>query len=170
MASKDRLFLKNAQIMWKNFTGSARKFNDEGDRNFAVVLQPGIVINGVEAKTMDDIAQAVQLMQGCGWNIKTYLPANAEEGVMPIIYLPVKVSYEHWEPKVYMVCGKNKTILNAETVSMLDDMSLTFCDIQINPYNWSTVNGSGVKAYLAVMYANLDPNDIAARYMNLEGD
>lgn len=64
------------------------------------------------------------------------------------MYLPVKVKFNDYGPKVYLVTGKRMNRLDEDSVSMLDHISMRQIDMDIRPYDW-TVNGKeGRTAYL----------------------
>ena len=91
------LNIENAHIMFKNFSGKGDQFNRAGDRNFCVRI--------------DDPEFAKQL-KADGWNIRQLRPRDEEEE--GTYYIQVKVNYRNYPPKVYMIAGKNKVLLDED--------------------------------------------------------
>lgn len=122
---------KAERITYKNFSGTASKYNREGDRNFALVIND------------QEIADA--LIEE-GWNVKIKPPR--EEGDAPFIYLPVKVKFNEFGPNVYLVTGGRMNRLDEESVSVLDHVYLSEIDMDIRPYDWEVNGKTGRTAYL----------------------
>lgn len=151
MAEKT-LNIENAHIMFKNFSGKGDQFNRAGDRNFCVRI--------------DDPDFARQLRNE-GWNVKQLRPRDDdEEGTY---YLQVKVSYKVVPPKVYMIAGKKKTLLDEEAINTLDFAEINTSDLIITPYNWEVNGKKGVKAYLKTAYVTIEQDAFAAKYAEEEG-
>ena len=123
--------IDEAKIIYRNFSGTPSKFNREGDRNFAVLI--------------DDQEIADELIKE-GWNVKIKPPR--EEGDAPFMYLPVKIKFNDRGPNVYLVTGSRKNKLDEETVSCLDDIDIRNVDLDIRPYDWSVNGKEGRTAYL----------------------
>lgn len=151
MAIKNRvennLVIENAHLMFRNFTGRADKFNDEGKRNFCVAIEDS------------DLAE--QLKKD-GWNVRIWTSRDADEE--PLHYIPVEVSYRNRPPTIVMLTNRAKTTLSEETVSCLDYAEIKTVDVSIRPYNWEGPHGSGVKAYLKSLYATIEEDELAAKY------
>lgn len=141
------LEIENARIMFRNFKGVARQFNEEGKRNFCVAI--------------DDLELADQLKND-GWNIKYLRPR--EEGDEPQPYLQCEVSYKVRPPKILVITQNGRTPLDEESVGMLDYADIQSMDLVISPYNWEMNGRSGVKAYLKSMYVTLDEDRFAGKY------
>lgn len=142
-----KLTLENARIIYRNFKGEERQYNPAGKRNFCVVI--------------DDPKLAEELITD-GWNVKNKPPY--EEGDSPMYYLPVEVSYKRRPPRVMLITTRNKTMLDEESIEMLDYADIISADIIINPYNWSMRDGSGVKAYLDKAYITIQEDVFADKY------
>lgn len=148
MAQNDRLpvvTLRNAEILpgaWRNFGGEAR-FNEEGKRTFNIKLPT-------------DVALA---MKEDGFNIKVLKPRDEddEEGYR----IEVAVSYKIRPPQVWLVSGGQRTLLDEGAINILDYANIKSASVAINPYQWETATGSGIKAYLhkAVIYLLEDELD-----------
>ena len=97
-AARGVVQIDDARIIYRNFAGAPSKFNREGDRNFAVVIDD------------QDIAEALTEK---GWNVKIKPPR--EEGDEPFMFLPVKVKFNDRGPKVYLqnsLGGRNRVTLD----------------------------------------------------------
>lgn len=138
--------IENAKVRFKNFSGKEGKYNPAGRRNFCVILD-------------EDSAQS--LFEE-GWNVKYLQPK--EEGDDPIPYLQVAVSYNNMPPKVYLVTSKQKTLLDEDTIGMLDCGEFANFDLVIRPYNYDVNGKTGVKAYLKTLYATLVEDEFADKY------
>ena len=145
--------IENARLMFRNFSGREGKFNKEGVRSFAVLL------NNIDL---------VQELEEEGWNIKYLRPL--EEGDDPTPYLNVSVAFGDYPPKVYLVTKKKKTLLTAETIGSLDYAEIESVDLIIRPYNWEVRGDHGVKAYLKTMYVTVVEDDFAEKYAELDDD
>ena len=101
-----------------------------------------------------------------GWNVKQLRPRDDdEEGTY---YLQVKVSYKVIPPKVYMIAGKKKTLLDEEAINTLDFAEINTSDLIITPYNWEINGKKGVKAYLKTAYVTIEQDAFAAKYAEEE--
>lgn len=130
-APRGILQIDDARIVYRNFSGVGSKFNREGDRNFAVVID-----NEVDAETL-----AAE-----GWNVKIRPPREA--GDAPFMYLPVKIKFNDRGPNVYLVTGTRMNKLDEESVSCLDDVDIASVDMDIRPYDWEVNGKEGRTAYL----------------------
>lgn len=152
----DNIEIENARIMFKNFSGNETQYNREGERNFCVVIPD---------------AEMAEKLANDGWAIRILAPR--EEGDEPMHYMNVKVSYKNIPPSVYLVTEKadgsiKKTLLNEDTIGILDHAELRTVDLVIRPYNWSVSGKSGVKAYLKDGYFVNVEDKFAAKYAEEE--
>ena len=139
--------IENAQIGFRNFEGKAGKYNNEGNRNFTVFLEHSV------AKILEDD----------GWNVRWLTPREEGEPQQPI--LSVRVSFENYPPKIFII-GENNTSTQAteETVKLLDWADIQSVDLTLRPYQWNVQGKTGVKAYLKRMYVVLAPDPFAGKY------
>ena len=133
-AARGVVQIDDARIIYRNFAGAPSKFNREGDRNFAVVIED------------QDIAEALTEK---GWNVKIKPPR--EEGDEPFMFLPVKVKFNERGPRVYLqnsLGGRNRVTLDEDTVGILDNVDIINVDLDIRPYDWDVQGKTGRTAYL----------------------
>lgn len=148
MYVEDNINLEKAHIIWPNFSGRKGQYNREGDRNFTVIIPNAEVAN--------------QLIED-GWNVKMRPPR--EEGDEPEYRLQVAVAFNGRPPKIVLVTRRKQTILDENTVGLLDTADIAYCDMTIRPYNWKREDGAhGVKAYLKTLYAVLEEDYFSDRY------
>lgn len=130
-APRGILQIDDANIVFRNFSGEARQYNREGDRNFAVVIPEQELY---EALSME------------GWNVKRRPPRNEDEE--PFMYMPVKIKFSDRGPNVYLETNGKTVKLSEETVNCLDDIEINSCDMDIRPYDWDINGKKGRTAYL----------------------
>lgn len=140
--------LEDARIIFRNFSGKEGQYNREGDRNFAVVLEPS------KADELQDM----------GWNVKFLKPNEGYEEDEPTAYIPVSVSYKHRAPKIVLVSSNAQTILDEEAVDILDSVDIRTVDLILTPYHWSVNGKSGIKAYLKTMYVVINEDELELKY------
>lgn len=147
MAKNDRnRTLEDITIAFRNFAGKEDLYNREGDRNFAIILEPEV---------------ADSMLQD-GWNVK-YLRAR-DEGDDPQPYIQVAVSYKNRPPKICMVTSKGMTYLTEDEVEMLDWVDIETADCTLNPYDWSVNGKAGTKAYLQALYVKIEEDYLQAKW------
>lgn len=130
-APKGILQVDDARIIFRNFRGEGSKFNREGDRNFALLI--------------DDQGVADALIKE-GWNVRIKPPR--EEGDSPFMYLPVKVKFSEYGPRVYLRSGNATNRLDEESIDCLDNIDILGVDLDIRPYDWEVQGKTGRTAYL----------------------
>ena len=146
MAFVKNLVVENARVVFRNFEGKETKFNRKGDRNFCVLF---------------DKEQGEELIAQ-GWNLKILQPRDEEDE--PAYCLSVKVMFGKIPPKVYMIANRKKTLLDEETIGLLDHAEIENADLIIRPYNWNVNGKSGIKAYVQTMYVELRVDKFASKY------
>lgn len=148
MESQVKMF-EAARIGFKNFDGKEGQFNPKGNRNFVIFLDKDI------AKTME----------AAGWNIKWPKNQDAldpEDARDP--YLPVTVGYKVRPPKMVLIAGKTKTLLDEEAVGMLDDVNIMIADIVVNASHWEVNGKEGYKAYVREGYFTIETTALYEKY------
>jgi hypothetical protein len=151
---KNNIVIENARIGFRNFSGKEGRFNAAGKRNFCVFI---------------DTELAMRLEED-GWNIRWLEPKDA--GEQKQAYLQVSVSFDNIPPKMVIISSKGKTILDEESVSLLDWAEIKEVDLIVRPYNWTVQAGtrnekSGVKAYVKSMYVTIHEDEFESKYYDV---
>lgn len=148
---RKNVIIENAEILFRNFEGKKGQFNNEGDRSFCVLLDSDLASNLKEE----------------GWNVKWLKPR--EEGDREQAYLPVKVRYSNFPPKIVLITSQGKSLINEDEVALLDTAEIKTADITLSPYEWSNNGNSGIAAYLKTMYATIEEDEFERKYMDIGG-
>lgn len=141
--------LRNVRIIFRNFAGAPTKFNPSGGkRTFSVLL------NQNEA---DELS-------GMGFNVKALKQRDPDED--PAFHLPVEVSYRVKPPRIIFISnqGRKRTVIDEDTVNLIDYTDIEKIDLTINPYEWEMENARGVKAYLKTMYITIREDELDIEY------
>lgn len=143
--------IDEARIIFRNFSGRGDKYNREGDRNFAVVI---------ETQEMCDA------LLDAGWNVRVR-PSNENEDES-FMYLPVKIKFNDRGPACYLRTGGNKVRLDEDSICCLDNIDIAAVDLDIRPYDWDINGKTGRTAYLQAIHVTQDVDRFAARYAEEE--
>lgn len=146
MAENKTFKVEDAVIIFRNFEGKESQYNREGDRNFAVILDP-------------EVAEA---MLADGWNVK-YLNAR-EEGEPDVPYIQVAVKFDVRPPRVVMLTSTSRTTLDEESIATLDWADISNADLIARGYEWSVNGKSGVKAYLQTLFVTIEEDELERKY------
>jgi len=151
MPANDSVVMEGVRLIFRNFTGRGGPFNQEGAKNFGVVLP-------------EDIAEA---MAADGWNVKVLDPRDEEETPTP--WLPVKVRYDVGRPpKITLVTDRGKTTLTEDTVETLDWADIVNVDLIVRPYPWEKGGRSGITAYVQSMYVTIEEDALERKYAEMD--
>lgn len=136
-------------IFYTNFKGAAGPYNNEGERNFNVILEG------------DALKQALDY----GMNVKTTKP---RDGFEPVSYIKVNIGYKYRAPIAMLINSQVKRSLTEQTIGLLDDYEYTNVDIVIRPNRWRRPNGeTGVNAYLQAIYATVVEDPFVSKYYDI---
>lgn len=151
--------IEDARLIFKNFKGERSEYNDEGNRNFGVILNDELASELIEE----------------GWHVKFLRPApdDPEEYRRP--WLPVKVKFGKIPPIIQLISSRGKIALDEDTVGQLDWTPAIYIDLIIRPYNYPALKGrsAGVSAYLKAIYYTKDEDEFELKYSDvpdLDGD
>lgn len=149
LTPNDTVLIEDARIVFRNFAGKEDQFNREGNRNFAVLLDPEVA----EALSAD------------GWNVKV-LQAR-EEGAEPQPYIQVAIGYKVRPPRIVMLTSRGKTELNEDLLDLLDYADIVTADVIFLPYNWEAAGKTGVKAYVKSLFVTVREDELEQKYGNV---
>lgn len=146
-APRGILQIDDARITYRNFSGVGSKFNREGDRNFAVIIED---------------EETANLLIEEGWNVKIKPPR--EDGDSPFMILPVKIKFNDRGPAVYLITGNRKNELDEDTIDCLDNVDILSVDLDIRPFDWEVNGKTGRTAYLQAIHVIQEVDRFAERY------
>ena len=141
--------LRNVRIIFRNFAGAPTRFNAAGGkRTFSILL------NENEADELSSM----------GFNVKALKQRDPDDD--PAFHLPVEVSYRVKPPRIVFISnqGRKRTIIDEDTVGLIDYTEIEKIDLTINPYRWEMENAHGVKAYLKTMYVTIREDELDIEY------
>ena len=142
--------ISDAKFIFRtNFKGVPGPYNNEGERNFNVVLE----------------GEALQQALDYGMNVKTTKP---RDGYDPASYIKVNIGYKYRAPIAMLINSHVKRNLTEQTIGLLDDYEFEHVDLVIRPNRWRRPNGdSGVNAYLQAIYATVIEDPFANKYYDI---
>lgn len=143
------IIIENARIGFRNFSGKEGRYNPEGSRNFCVFLET-------------DLAN---MLEEDGWNIRWLEPKEEYEDRQA--YMQVAVNFKNIPPKIVMITGQGKTLLDEDMVGVLDWAEIENIDLTINPYNWEVGGKKGIKAYVKNMYVVITEDEFERKYYDV---
>lgn len=147
--SDGTVVIENARIIFRNFTGKEGQLNREGDRNFAVLLEP----------------ELAKEMAADGWNVRMLKPR--EEGDEPTPYIPVAVSFKVRPPRIVQVTSRGRTDLGEHECEILDWVDIANVDLILRPYEWLVNGKTGVKAYLKTIFVTINEDPLELKYADI---
>jgi len=150
MPKSDQFMIEEAQVIFRNFEGKEGQYNQNGDRNFAVIIP--------DEKT-------AQKMLKDRWNIK-YLEAR-EEGEPNTPYIQVAVNFKQRPPHIVMLTSRARTILVEDTVAVLDFAEIEKVDLICRGYEWNVNGKAGVKAYLKSLFVTVEEDELERKYSEI---
>lgn len=151
---KENIRLEGARLIFRNFQGKGGNYNDEGKRNFGVLIPD------------EELAQK---LEEDGWNIRRLRPREDDPDQYPQPWLKVNVKFNPYPPIVNLINSRGKKRLDEDTVEQLDWCRIRNCDLIIRPYNYPAMPGrpAGVSAYLKAIYVTIDEDEFDLKYADL---
>jgi hypothetical protein len=146
MPRNETVLLENVRIVQRNFAGKEGPYNNEGERNFLVLLD-------------DEIAD--QMLED-GWLIKRF-KVEDENGDRQA-FLQVKVFYGLYPPRINMITARGRTPIHEDEIELLDWVDIRSVDVVLRPNNWSINGKTGKKAYLKTMYITIEEDPLDSKY------
>lgn len=144
--AKPTLIIEGTNLIFRNLSGKPSEYNKNGERITGVIIPPEMV---------DQLVSE-------GWNVKQTKPRDPQQE--PIYYMNVKCRFDNFPPKVYLCTERKKTKLDEETIEQVDYSEISFVDIEISPYDYTSPMGSGRTAYVKTMYVNVIEDAFAEKY------
>lgn len=148
-ANRNNRTIEDVTIAFRNFAGKEDLYNREGDRNFAILLDPDL---------------AAQMLEE-GWNVKFL--KEREEGDGQQAYIQVAVSFKTRPPKIAMVTSKKISYLAEDDVELLDWVDIETADVTLNPYEWAVGDKHGVKAYLKTLFVKIEEDYLQEKWTTI---
>jgi hypothetical protein len=142
--------VEDAELIFRNFKGKELKFNAEGARNFAVILQ-------------EDVAEQ---MARDGWTIKYLQPRD--EGDEPRAFVKVKVRFDIRPPRVVLLTSTTRTQLDENSIEILDWADIKTVDLIARGFYWNNNGKEGWTAYLQSMFVTIEEDPLERKYSYYE--
>ena len=147
------VLMEGVRIIFRNFSGKEGKYNREGTRNFAVLL---------DDKVANDMAAD-------NWNVKWLKPReDDEEGQEPQAYLPVDIRFDIFPPRVVLITSRGRTVIDESQIEMLDWADIINVDLIVRPFEWEVNEKTGIKAYVKSMYVTIEEDPLEMKYSELD--
>jgi hypothetical protein len=146
MPERKEITFQDVRIVYRNFAGRKQPFNQEGERNFSIVIP----------------ADLAEQLNADGWNAKYREPRDEDEEGM--WHLPVKVSYMIRPPRIVMVTSTGKTHLPEDLIHLLDFADIQSVDCVVSGSFWDVNGKTGYKAYAQTVVVIVNEDEIERKY------
>lgn len=154
-SDKPTFQVDDAQLLpvpFRNFSGKKTMYNNAGARNFCIVLDP----------------EFAAMLANDGWAPKLLEPR--EEGDEAVPYIKITVKFGDYPPRITLISSAGKTLLDEETVEVLDYAYVERVDLICRAYDWGPMSDgkSGRSAYLQTMFVTIEEDALERKYALLE--
>lgn len=149
--------LEGIRMIWRNFQGEKKMYNDEGKRNFAIPLDEDIALD----------------LKHLGWNVKGKERINDEGKTETLYHLGVTVKLDSKIPPTLFVIAMGadqklkKTQLDEFTVGLIDYAQFDNVDVILRPFNYDFNGKQGVTCYLKTFFGVLHQDDLEKKYAHI---
>lgn len=145
--------IEGARLIFRNFQGKKSDYNEEGNRNFGVLLD-------------EELAER---LKEDGWKVKYLKPREDDPEQYRHPWLPVRVKFNQYPPIIVLINSRGKKKLDEDTIDQLDWSVIKNCDLIIRPYNYPAIKGrpAGVSAYLKAIYVTISEDQFAQKYSDI---
>ena len=164
ITDRDMLQIDKARITFRNFAGRRDMYNTRGDRQFDLILP--------NQEAADRLLSNKNRF-GVPWNVKIKMPRV--EGEEPFIHMRVKLAFrtdangKQTGPDVYLKSGAKTTMLDEESIGILDQIDIESVDMDIRPYDGADgPQGPYRSAWLSKMWVTQRLDRFAARFAEEE--
>lgn len=152
---RETVTFRDAPIIYKNFTGEKRQYNNEGNRNFSIMLD--------EQQTMD--LQRSISKYGDTWNIKPM--KRREEDEEQLYHMKVAVAFGKMPPRCWLVSSAGRTMLGESLIGMFDKLESIRVDLVVAAYDWEMNGNTGRKAYLQSIFFHMYEDELELEYADV---
>jgi hypothetical protein len=162
----DEIKLEGVRMIWRNFSGEKRLYNESGKRYFSIPLDEPLALE----------------LREIGWNVKdNQKKINSGESDELLYHLEVTVKMDGKRPpRLFLITKKwdqrtneevtRRTQLDEDTISNLDYAEFDNVDLIIRPFNWDVNGQRGVAAYLKTGFFFLHQDDLEKKYAHIPLD
>jgi len=143
--SEAEIAIQDVRIGWTNFSGQAGLYNKKGETFFELFLTPE------QADRLAEMGYAVRYPEQTKENLEDEYEAEA--------HMRIKMKMDGARPpKIVIVNGAedHATILDEETVGILDTTDIQKVDIVFRPYDWTFNADTGRSAWLKALYVTIN--------------
>lgn len=141
-------------LWWRNMQGAPTTFAPAGKRNFAIALDDGLA----------------QELVDMGWTCIAFKPRDKNDPDSPILpRFKININFNSpTPPKIYIASsdGKRRTLVDEAYLDEqnIDRRGIEWCDIAVNPYNWTVRGENGCSAYLSELTIKLEEGAFDYKY------
>lgn len=132
---------------FRNFRGEKRRFNDEGKRNFNLVVPE----------------EYLGILSDMKCNIKE-LAAKDEDGEEPLRFIKINVAFGQYPPHLYLCSKRNKKELLQDELGLLDGAIFDNVDMILRTYHRDE---NSCSLYLNNGFFTIKTDPITAKYESL---
>lgn len=150
-----QVLMEDAHVLFLNFEGRPGTFNQEGQRNFCVLIDPEIAED----------------MLADGWNVKQLKEYEGEPGDF---YLQVECKYrdrygnELRPPKLQILGSRGTTRLTEENAYLLDKVDIAKVDLIFNGRVREEDGQRKIKAYLQSYFCHINEDYLELKYADMQ--
>jgi len=158
MPPDNSVVMEGVKIIFRNFVGRPTGFNQEGDRNFGVLLS-------------DEVAE---MMNADGWNVKMLEPRpDHEEEEVAKPFLPCFLKYHGRNgpvrpPLVVLITSRGRTNLGEDDIELLDYADIVNVDLIVRPFAWEHNNKTGIKAMVKSLFVTIEEDYLERKYAEMD--
>lgn len=150
--------IRNAKLIFRNFSGKGNDYNREGDRNVGIILEDEDLISELENE---------------GWYIRQLKPR--EEGEIGTRWIKANVKFRNKDgskkdnpPKIFLLTSTKKVLLDEDSISSLDYAEIQDVRVELSPYEYNVGGKQGISAYVVRMNVRIIEDEFDEDYADLE--